>query len=669
MNEKICTVKVQEDHIKKITSASPEHALAELIWNALDADASIVNVIAGTDALGQIKSITVRDNGTAFSINEAEMFFSNLGGSWKSAKSKSAKGRFLHGKEGQGRFKAFALGQSVEWHVNYKIKDTGGSNLFIIYSYLENLQSFKISEVLGNDAKAPGVVVHVYDLNKQFKIFKSGEIVDKLLPIFCLYLKNYPEVKISVLGQEVDMGKAVRYSKKIDLNNVSYKENEYSVILELIEWSDLDVKELWYCDDAGRPLCKYGKQIRGVGDFSFSGYLKSAYFNELNTENLIDLDDFNNELHDISEEAVKKIKEHFLARALEEGQEQIRKWKKDDVYPYKEEAATPIEVAERQIFDIVAVKINNNLPSQDLVDKKGKAFQLRMLRQVVESSPDDLRHIINEVLNLPAKSREELSELLQDITLTGIINASKLVADRLKFITGLEFILFDDQGKKNLKERSQLHRILAENSWFFGPEFSVSVDDQSLTAVLKKHREILGVDVEINDSVKRIDGSVGIIDLMLSRSLPCSREDEVEHLVVELKAPDVKVGSKECSQIESYAFAIAADERFSSLKARWSFWVISNDMDDTAKFKTRQDRRAPGILYKSDDNNVTIWVKTWSQIIKENKYRLKFVQDKLNYDVDKSEGIQYLRKVYSEFLKGVVVDNEEIISAEEDIGG
>ncbi|NTU74377.1 type I restriction enzyme HsdR N-terminal domain-containing protein, partial [Candidatus Roizmanbacteria bacterium] len=359
-------------------------------------------------------------------------------------------------------------------------------------------------------------------------------------------------------------------------------------------------------------------------------------------------------------------KEYFTERILQEGQELIRKWKSEDVYPYKDDAQTPIEVAERQMFDIVAVKLHESLPSHEAADKKGKAFHLRMLRQVIESSPEDLQNIIAEVLNLPSKSREQLSELLKDISLTGIINASKLVSDRLKFITGLEYLLFDEAGKKSLKERSQLHRMIAENTWIFGPEFTVSVDDQSLTEVLRKHRIKLGLDIIIDEPVKRIDGTVGIVDLMLSRSIPCNREDEIEHLVIELKAPKVKIGESECSQIKSYAFAVINDPRFTSLNARWNFLIISNEMDEYAKMETNQENRKQGVIFrKSGSPDLTVWAKTWSQVIKENKYRLEFVRDKLNCDVDKKDGIQYLRKVYSQFLKGVVIDGECLISSDE----
>ena len=173
-----------------------------------------------------------------------------------------------------------------------------------------------------------------------------------------------------------------------------------------------------------------------------------------------------------------------------------------------------------------------------------------MLKHAIERSPDDLQLIIKEVLDLPPRKQEELARLLRETSLTAIISAAKMVADRLKFITGSEAISFDPEPKRRLKERSQLHRILTDNTWVFGEEFNLSVDDQSLTQVLRQHAKRAKLNIKIDEVVKRIDGKQGIIDLMLSRAIKTHRGDELEHLVVELKAPTVKLGSDELTQIE-----------------------------------------------------------------------------------------------------------------------
>lgn len=430
--------------------------------------------------------------------------------------------------------------------------------------------------------------------------------------------------------------------------------------MEIIEWNHTDDKELWYCTENGFPLEKYHRQVRSVGDFGFSAYLKSGFIGILNAEGTIGLDELNASLRDVSDQAIQRIKSYFAKRALEEGQLQIRKWKSEDVYPFKTDATSPVEVAERQVFDIVAVKLAESMPLLDQTDKKTKSFQLRMLKHAVETSPEDLRVVITEVLNLPKNKLEELSSLLEDVSLASLISASKMVSDRLRFLSGLEFLLFDPEAKKNLKERSQLHRIIAENSWIFGQEFSVSVDDQSLSEVLRKHQEKFGITAPVNEPVTKVDGSTGIVDLMLSRAIACNREDEIEHLVVELKAPKVKIGQDQCNQIEKYAYAVVEDERFASLSATWNFWIVSNEMEPIAKRKVNQENRQRGILAQTSENGVkvTIWAKEWSQIIRENKHRLRFIQDKLNYSVDQQQGIKHLREIYSEFTKGVIVEED-----------
>jgi DNA mismatch repair ATPase MutL len=42
--DKIFQVEAQEDFVEKLTVASPAQALAELIWNAVDAEATKVSV-------------------------------------------------------------------------------------------------------------------------------------------------------------------------------------------------------------------------------------------------------------------------------------------------------------------------------------------------------------------------------------------------------------------------------------------------------------------------------------------------------------------------------------------------------------------------------------------------------------------------------------------------
>ena len=60
---------------------------------------------------------------------------------------------------------------------------------------------------------------------------------------------------------------------------------------------------------------------------------------------------------------------------------------------------------------------------------------------------------------------------------------------------------------------------------------------------------------------------------MFSRNIQLAGSEDREHLVVELKRPDVKIDSDVASQIESYAFAVADDEPFRAVPGKWVFWL------------------------------------------------------------------------------------------------
>ena len=344
------------------------------------------------------------------------------------------------------------------------------------------------------------------------------------------------------------------------------------------------------------------------------------------------------------------MREHFRKRTAEKAAGLVEEWRNEKVYPYEGEPASVVEKAEREVFDVLALNVNTYLPEFSTSDDKTKRFQFRLLRQAVEHAPADLARIVNEVLDLPADKRQELADLLDRTTLAAIISASRLVADRLEFLRGLEMLVFDKKLKDTVRERTQLHRIVAENSWMFGEQYHLSVDDQSLTEVLKKHIDDQGRQVEIDMPVERADGSRGIVDLMFSRNIQLAGAEDREHLVVELKRPKVKIDAKATAQIESYAFAVADDERFRSVPAKWVFWVLSNDVDTVTARKVSQKDRANGILFQDEEQRITIWVKTWSQVVNDCKARLRFFEEKLKYTPDRDASLDHLQSTYQKYL-------------------
>src|SRR5262249_1179895 len=153
----------------------------------------------------------------------------------------------------------------------------------------------------------------------------------------------------------------------------------------------------------------------------------------------------------------KVLRDHFRKRAEEEARGLVEQWKDEEVYPYRDEPKTPVEEAERQVFNIAALHVNAYLPKFAEADPKAKQLQLRLLRHALETGPEEALRFLNEALELPAERRQELAELLDRTTLADMISATKLITDRLEFLQGLDELVFATDLQKVVKERSQLH--------------------------------------------------------------------------------------------------------------------------------------------------------------------------------------------------------------------
>ncbi|EKK1838482.1 ATP-binding protein [Klebsiella variicola] len=653
MAEKSFNVEVQIDYLDKVSKSSALQAVAELVWNALDADADNVYVDLVVAELG-LSQILIRDDGKGIPYESAEKLFSSLGGSWKKDKIFSERSRFLHGKEGQGRFKAFSIGRFVEWNTTYFLGD-------ILYEYkikgtADNKKTISVSERIKSDGVNSGTTVSIFEILKSFTSLTPDKLSEFLSATLALYLNKYKAVKVFVNNEQIDPVSQISFDTTYKLDDAFYSNESHPYELQIIEWKSVKDNEIFLCDKEGFPLISHEKKVRGTSAYSYSVYLKSSHLTELSHAGVISLMELEPSLKPVLHQAECLIKEHFNKREHEKSRELLDKWKSEGVYPYNGKAVNIVEEAERKVFDIMALNVIQYIPQFDNGDLKLKKFQFKLLKQIVGSCPDDLRTILEEVLSLTSEKQNELAEILKDASLSAVIGVSKIISDRLKFISGLENVLFNKNTRKIFKERSQLHKIMADNTWFFGESFTLSVSDKSLTEVLRSHLRTIGIHTPVDEKVTRIDGRVGIVDLMLTKSIGKNYPDEREHIVIELKAPSVNIGQTEIEQVKSYAYAVAEDERFNGLKTKWNFWVISNDLTTYARRELKQTNLPDGAIYQAEE--MTIWIKTWSQLIQENKHRLGFLRDQLNLSYDREDGLQFLKKKYAEYTEGVVFDNE-----------
>jgi hypothetical protein len=425
----------------------------------------------------------------------------------------------------------------------------------------------------------------------------------------------------------------------------------------VIEWKTPAEKSIFLCDANGFALAEVPAGVQAPG-FNFTAYLRSDYIRELDQAGALIFEELDPDLRKFLESTRSRLKDHFRQRTAALARNVVNEWKEQDIYPYKGEPRDVLEEAERQMFDVLALNVSEYLADFEKAETKSKRFSLRLLRQAIEESPQAVQKIIQDVLDLPTEKRDDLAALLRRTTLSALITSSKVVADRTDFLRGLEILLFEPVSREQLLERSQLHKILEGHTWLFGEEFALSISDRGLKDVLRKHLALLGRTEEPLDAVLRDDGSVGIVDLMLSRSIPQSKADEREHLIVELKRPKQLIDSGVFDQIESYAMAVAADERFRDTKTRWIFWAVSDDIASNIRVRARQPNRPEGLVLDVPELRLSVWVKSWGQVLESCRGRLEFFRKNLEYEADDESAIALLKRLHAKYLPPVIAGQD-----------
>ena len=657
-------VKVENDHIQRITSARPLAAISELIWNAYDADATEVRVQLDEGQLTRLGTITVIDNGTGIPLESIEDSFQKLGGSWKKMTAKTTGGRVLHGEKGQGRFKAFSLGDTVAWTSSH------GGRRFTIFGQKSDLKRFGLSDPVASTAQ--GCTVAIRDVVKDFEIWASDGFADRVRDVFALQLYDDPSFHIIYDGIEVDAREAIAAVTPYPIS-IEHSGRTLEAALDIVEWKKSVDRKLMLCLPGRFSFHEMPPGIQARG-FEFTAYLTADHFQDLaddNTEGLVELDAASNAL---IEAAKARLREHFRTKEAERSRDKIQEWVDANIYPYEGPAADPIEVNERQLFDIVALNLSDFSADFEKSPLRQKKLVLQLIKAAIETGASNLLSILEKVIDLPKARQDELAELLRKTSLTAVINAAKAVTDRLEFLKALQLLVFDPQSKRQLLERSQLHRIIAQETWIFGEQFNLMNDDEDLSAVLRSHIALLGGEREAAGATEPVldaEGKAAIVDLMLSARVPTPTDDERKHLVVELKRPNQPLNEDVLGQIKKYAKAVALDPRFKHSNVEWDFVAISNNFTPDAELEARQSGKPRGLILELEEPiRVRVWARTWGQIIQEAEGRLTFYKRRLEYQANDDQALGYLRSINAAYLSEAVkariaeLDGEESASSE-----
>lgn len=640
---------VEHDHIDAQTKASGLTALSELIWNCLDADATEINVDYKTTSLGGYEYVKVKDNGHGLTYEKAQEVFSRLGGSEKKIRTQSPGGRPYHGKEGKGRYKSLALGDLVTFKSTYV--SNGGFSQFTATIDRNKLTKTELSDVkqLRKGTGKAGFELMITNVNSKnaeqaIKIANRKELEEK----FASYWINYPNFKILFNSEELEFKSLIKATEQEPIT-ILKNDVEHKFIIKIIEWTFDNKRKTYLCNTKGIPFLEINIGLRS-SSIPVSVFIQSDYIEKLHRANTIDFW----ESDEIVADAYKRSKAfareyirkrlHFYSKAF------IDELKQKGLYPYTGKAENVVEVTKRQVFDIVALQLHEYLPSFNDQDDRGKKLTLALVKESLDNDSEHLRKILTEVIGLPSDKREELSELLETTTLSNIIDTMTEIKNRLHFLNGLEQLIYNKDLNANVKERKHLHKIIVNETWIFGEEYALGVDDTTLKNVLKTYlKDVMGRE-DFEEVVQSEDNSdlQTIPDVCLWQQYSLGSAGK-ENLVIELKKPVLDAGFTEKTQIESYASKVINDNRFPKAKTRWKFILVTKGIKKELEPVLNQANRKYG--HVSQMENCDVYILTWGDIITEAKLRHEFIKEKLNINLQENEeGLAYIKNKYKEYL-------------------
>jgi hypothetical protein len=376
------------DHVLRLAKRQdPRGAVAEMIWNALDAEASVVEVEIQANDIEGVDRVIVRDNGHGMPAASCGSYFGDLGGSWKAAaKVSPTLRRPMHGRSGQGRLRAYALGQLVRW-TSVAESLTGGREKTVITADAGSPTDFGIDgphptqEPTGTtfDSRLPAE--NADRLNHESTI--AG-----LTAEFALFLTLHPEVRVTFRGELLDPSHAQTASADYalaDAESLGFG----PASLRVIEWPKDPGRLLALCDSDGILLGSAPVGIQAPGHHFTAYLLWDGFRHHLDDLTLADWDE--SALRPVMDAARDHLREHFRQREEERRREQVLRWRAEKVYPYDLEPTSAAEAVERQVFDQVATTIARRLPRA----QSGKRITLRLLREAIATDPDGLYPVID----------------------------------------------------------------------------------------------------------------------------------------------------------------------------------------------------------------------------------------------------------------------------------
>lgn len=385
-------------------------ALAELVWNALDADAKTVAVSWTENEMLGVDSITVVDDGHGMAFDEDDPNahpFMTLGDSAKhTVVHHSPEGRILHGRFGKGRLRALALGGVITWETTFA-KGKSHHSYFIKATVGE--ASVEVTRPKASK-KPTGTRATVTLVSEKGNTLDIHDVCQRFSQIFSEHLSNYPDITITIQGEKLDPAELIRGRHELGEYDTSFSTGEHvNWNLRAVQWRDRvsDAKgRLYLCDDRKVVIAEYELGLRGAEDYTF--YLDCGRTREWEADGMIAMrDDAQEVLNEARRTAHKFLRRSFKQRAQSLTEELIEQ----RIYPLPSTASE----AEKKLFSQFALHVRQSIGSYEKMNLDNKRLLFKLMAELMHREPTALAEVLSNVLKLSHEDRKALETLKKSL--------------------------------------------------------------------------------------------------------------------------------------------------------------------------------------------------------------------------------------------------------------
>ena len=345
--------------------------------------------------------------------------------------------------------------------------------------------------------------------------------------------------------------------------------------------------------------------------------------------------DFGNESKAI-QQLIKDAVDEFFKKDNRKFLSFLERLKRDKSYPYRTfKESTSLQVT---LFNHTAYILELN---QKLLENSNtsRGIIYEMVKKLIEEG--NVEFLFEQVLKLSKESREKFKELLTLTDMDDVVEFSSSVATRTTFLNFLHSLCYGDISEW-LKERSQLHKIVKEQLWIFGEEYTETTRlwsdtnlENNLEELHKKYFSYEPTEEEENLIKDSKDRNRDITDLFFyNKKKTGSGKSEV--MIVELKAPSCAIADKEISQIERYRNDIINSSAYPKDKVCYKIILISSKLSGSARIK--MEAASTWLLpddpflystYTQHGYDIKLYVMEWSALIEMNRKKLEYLSNSL----------------------------------------